>query len=308
MAKRKSKKKKISFVAVIAAVLVFIASFILEEAGIWDTALDSVSNDSFLSSADKDKNILDAYFIDVGQGDCSLFISDGKTMLIDGGESENADKIIQTISKMGIDKLDYAVVTHAHSDHIGSMAEIITEFDVGTILLSEPCQDSSETLTYEKFMDAAENSGAEILLAEPDYTFSLGYAECTVLSPSEVSSNENNNSVVMYISAGKTSFLLTGDAEKKIEKDIMKAYPNLTATILKLGHHGSSTSSYADFVSQLSPETAIIQCGLDNKYGHPHKETVSLLKTLNITYYRNDICGTINVSCTPDSYTVTTEK
>lgn len=307
MAKRKAKNKQIPLITVIAAVVVFLASFIAEQAGVWDDTLNEVANNSF-SSVDTDGTILDAYFIDVGQGDCSLFISDGKTMLIDCGESENAETVIQTISGMGIEKLDYAVVSHAHSDHMGAMADVITEIGAENLLLSEPCNNNAETATYEEFIDAADASGANIILAQPDYTFTLGYAECTVLSPAKVSSNENDNSVVLHISAGKTSFLLTGDAEKKIEKEIMENYPNLTATILKAGHHGSSTSSHEDFIEQLSPETAIIQCGLNNSYGHPHEETVSTLKKFNITSYRNDICGNIMVSCSTDGYKITTEK
>lgn len=296
-------------IAIVAAVLVFLASVIAEQTGIWDDALDTVADNQFAASdIDADGTVLDVHFIDVGQGDCSLFVSDGKTMLVDCGESENADTVIQTISDMGIETLDYAVITHAHSDHMGAMADVITEIGVENILLSQPCDDSSETATYESFMDAADASGANIILAQPDYTFTVGYAQCTVLAPSEVSSNENNNSIVMHVSAGETSFLLTGDAEKKVEKEIMEKYPNLTATILKVGHHGSSTSSYGEFIEQISPETAIIQCGLNNSYGHPHEETVSTLKDLNITYYQSDIHGDITVSCTADGYSVKTEK
>lgn len=309
MAKRKSKNKKTPLIAIICALVIFIASFVAEQAGVWDDTLDAVSDSQFTSSyVDANGIILDAYFIDVGQGDCSLFVSNGESMLIDCGERENAENVIQTISEKGIEKLDYVVVTHAHSDHMGAMAEIINSIEVDTILLSQPCDDSAETFTYEKFLTAAENSGAEILLALPDYTFTLGYANCMVLSPRGVNSNENNNSVVMYISAGETSFLLTGDAEKKIEKEIMKNYPDLRATILKVGHHGSSTSSYESFIEQIFPETAIIQCGVDNSYGHPHEETVSVLESLNITYYRSDEQGNITVSCTPNIYTVSTEK
>lgn len=312
MAKRKNKKSPL--IAFLTAILVIIVSIIAEQAGIWDKALDAVSDDSYSFSSspdisDAEGSVLDAYFIDVGQGDCSLFISDGKSMLIDCGESENAEAVIQTISDKGIEKLDYVVASHAHSDHMGAMAEIITQIEVDKILISEPCEDSSLTATYEKFMDAAEASEAEIILAEPDYTFTLGYAECTVLAPFTVSqSNENNNSVVMYISAGETSFLMTGDAEKTVEKKIIENYPNLSATILKVGHHGSSTSSNEAFISQISPEIAIIQCGFDNSYGHPHEETIETLDSFGIRYYRSDISGTMTVKCTKDDYSISFEE
>lgn len=304
MARRKSKNKKASLFTVILVAVLCVFSFFAEQAGIWNDALDTVSG----THTDAEGILLDAYFIDVGQGDCSLFVSDGKAMLIDCGEKENADTVIQTISSLGIKKLDYAVVTHAHSDHMGAMADVINSITVDNILVSQPCDSSAATSTYEKFMDAADDSGADIILAEPDYTFTVGYAECTILAPSEVSSNENNNSIVMHISAGENSFLLTGDAETKVEKDIMKKYPGHTADIYKAGHHGSSTSSYRKFVEQLNPEVAVIQCGKDNSYGHPNTETTDTFNELNIAYYRSDICGNITISCTADDYTVKTEN
>lgn len=309
MSKRRTAKKNLSLTGIIIAVLFFIVSVFMDQAGLWDDALDAVSNGSSLSiSADSDEIILDTYFIDVGQGECSLFISDNKSMLIDCGEKENADTVIATLSETGITKLDYAVVTHAHTDHMGAMADIIDNIEIENIIISEPCDKSSQTAAYENFIDAVEESGANVILAQPDYTFSLGYANCKIIAPYEVSSNENNNSIVMHITAGKTSFLMTGDAEKTIEKDIMKKYPNLTATILKTGHHGSSTSSYESYIKQLSPETAIIQCGKNNSYGHPNEETLSVFNGLNIAYYRSDIFGNIKISCTSDSYTLTTEN
>ena len=308
MAKRRTAKKSLSLTGIIIAVLFFAVSVFMDQAGLWDDALDAVSDGSASVSADADEIILDTYFIDVGQGDSSLFISDNKSMLIDCGEKENADTVIATLSETGVTKLDYAVVTHAHSDHMGAMTDIIENIEIENIIISEPCEKSSETASYERFIDAVTESGANVILAQPDYTFSLGYAECRILAPYEVSSNENNNSIVMHITAGETSFLMTGDAEKTVEKNIMKNYPDLTATILKTGHHGSSTSSYESFIEQISPETAIIQCGLNNSYGHPDEETLSVFNKLNITHYRSDIYGNIKISCTTDSYTLSTEN
>lgn len=295
----------------IVAIIIVIVSLCMEKSGQWDNMIDEAEKTtSKLTTSttvqySDDENILDAHFIDVGQGDCSLFVSDGMSMLIDCGEAENADAVIKTISEYGIESLDYVVATHAHSDHMGAMAEIITEMPVANIIISEPCEDSSLTVTYEKFIDAMEASDAEIILAKPDLTFSLGNANCTVLAPFNVdSSNENNNSVVMLITAGETSFLLTGDAEKSVEKEIMEHYPQLDADILKVGHHGSSTSSYSEFIEQISPELGIIQCGLNNKYGHPTEKTVKTLEENNVKYYRTDICGTISVHCTANGYTV----
>lgn len=315
--KKSGKKGTKSIITIVAVILVIIAAVIslgMDKDGQWDEMIDeagkttSAQTDTTTVQSADNKNILDAYFIDVGQGDCSLFISDGMSMLVDCGEAENADAVIKTISEYGIESLDYVVATHAHSDHMGAMAEIITEVPVSNIIISEPCEDSSLTVTYEKFIDAMEASNAEIILAKPDYTFSLGEASCTILAPFSVDSdNENNNSVVMSVTAGETSFLLTGDAEKAVEKEIMSHYPQLDTDILKVGHHGSSTSSYAKFIEQISPELGIIQCGLNNRYGHPSEKTIDTLDQNNIKYYRTDICGTIAVHCTANDYTVDAE-
>ncbi len=310
MKSRKGKNGKKAVITSVAVVILLIVSFFMEKGGMWDELIDAAeqttsANGKTASMTTDGESLLDAHFIDVGQGDCTLFISDGKSMLIDSGEAENADTVIKTVSEYGIESLDYVVATHAHSDHMGAMADIITEISVENIIISEPSEDSSLTATYEKFMDAVESSNANVILAEPEYTFTLGYANCTVLSPFNVdSSNENNNSIVMLITAGETSILMTGDAEKSVEKEIAAAYPDLDVDILKVGHHGSSTSSYADFIEQISPELGIIQCGLNNKYGHPTEKTIETLESAGVKYYRTDICGNISVHCTADGYTV----
>lgn len=313
MKSRKGKNGKKAVITAVIAVIVLIVSFFMEKGGQWDELIDKAeqttsANGNTTAITTDGENLLDAYFIDVGQGDCSLFISNGMSMLIDSGEAENADTVIKTVSECGVESLDYVVATHAHSDHMGAMSEIISEIPIENIILSEPCEDSSLTATYEKFMDAVDASNANVILAEPDYTFTLGHANCTVLAPFNVdSSNENNNSVVMLITVGETSILTTGDAEKSVEKEIMAHYPDLDIDILKVGHHGSSTSSYADFIEQISPELGIIQCGLNNKYGHPTEKTIETLDSADVKYYRTDISGNISVHCTADGYTVDTE-
>ena len=309
MKKGKNKKSK-KFVIPVAGLsfCLLIVSVVLNEFGILDDAMQHAVTADAPSSAITDAE-LTAHFIDVGQGDCSLFISGSDTMLIDSGEATYSSTVIEELRSYGVTQLDYVVATHAHSDHMGGMADIIETLPVDNIIISEPSQNSSETATYERFLDAVENSGAQVILAEPGYTFSLGSAECEILAPFEVSqTEENNNSVVLYITAGTTSFLMTGDAEKAIEKDIAAAYPNLKATVLKVGHHGSKTSSGNQFLSLLQSETAVISVGAGNSYRHPSEDTVSNLENNNIKYYRTDICGTVTVTCGGDSYAVTTEK
>ena len=307
--KKQSKKNKKSQIIIAIFVFLFIiVSYSFEKAGIWDKIDDSIPADSH-QSVSADGVCLTADFIDVGQGDCTLFVSDGKSMLIDSGELEYSDFVVKEMKELGVTELDYVVATHAHSDHIGATANIITAVPAENIILSEPSDKSSETDTYEKFMTAVETSGANVILAEPKYKFALGKAECEILAPFEVSQKEeNNNSVVMTVTAGETTFLMTGDAEKSVENRIIKEYPNLCADILKAGHHGSNTSSSENFVNLISPETAIISVGEKNRYKHPSDEILQLYDSLNIKYYRTDVSGRITVTCTDNSYFVSTEK
>ena len=301
MAKRKSVKitKKNLPIFIIAAILAIIVAIFGKGGNPEDTAVSNTQNGQLLT----------AHFIDVGQGDCTLFVSGDDAMLIDCGEKEYSDSVINFLKTNGITQLDYVVVTHAHSDHMGGMADVLDAIPTENIIFSEPSEKSSGSKTYGDFLDAADRSGADIILAEPDYTFSLGSAECKILAPFSVSEEEeNDNSVVMHITAGTTSFLMTGDAEKAVEKEIIANYPSLRATVLKVGHHGSKTSSSDKFISMLGSETAVIHVGEDNSYNHPTDTVLNTLNKYNIDTYRTDLEGTITINCFADTYTVSTER
>ena len=309
----KRKKNTGRFLTLLTVVLLFlIISAVLDKTGVWDNLSEKAApadNTTAVTVSNSPETLLTAHFIDVGQGDCTLFLSGDEAMLIDCGEKEYAQTVLDTLDELGVEKLDYVVVTHAHTDHMGGMADILTAVPTGHILLSEPSDKSGATASYEAFLDAADTSGAEIILAEPDATFSVGYADCKVIAPFEVSqSEENNNSVVLTVTAGTTSFLMTGDAEKAVEKQIAERYPGLRATILKVGHHGSKTSTGSDFLTLLQPETAVIPVGEGNKYGHPSDETLTEFGESGIQYYRTDINGTVTVTCTADGYAVSTQR
>lgn len=310
MAKKDKKNSKKSQIIIAFFVIIFIiVSYTLDKNGIWDSLNSATSpGTATINSNPDDSVLLTAYFIDVGQGDCSLFISNEAAMLIDSGEQEYADTVIKVLKEYGIKELDYAVATHAHSDHIGGLADILTTVPTKNIILSEPSDNSSQTATYEKFLDAIDECNANVILAEPEYIFTLGDARCEIIAPYEVSqTEENNNSIVMSVTTGETTFLLTGDAEKSVEREIIKKRPELHADIIKIGHHGSKTSSAEEFLSMLNPETAVISVGEGNKYKHPSDATLETLNKLTIPYYRTDICGTITVTCTDSDYSISTE-
>ena len=312
MAKRKSINKK--YLSAFAVIIALIVAAILGLTGLSDKLNEYADpdyniSDGTISVTNPEEKLMTAHFIDVGQGDCTLFISGNETMLIDCGEEKYSDTVIRELQSYGVTEIDYVVVTHAHSDHMGGMADILNTVPTQTIIFSEPSEKSSGTKTYGEFLTAADECGADIIIAEPDYTFSFGNAECRILAPFKVSEKEeNDNSVVMHITAGTTSFLMTGDAEKAVEKDIIANYPDLRATILKVGHHGSKTSSHKDFISILGCETAVISVGEDNNYNHPSEETLKTLSDNEIECYRTDLEGTVTVECFADNYKISTKR
>lgn len=304
MATKKSKNK----IILILILVLIIAIAIITAVVMLSKQEQSNNKTSAQTTQAVETPLLSAHFIDVGQGDSTLFVSGESAMLIDSGEYEYGDTVISYLRKLGITELDYIVTTHAHSDHMGSMAYVIENIGVNNIIMSEPTDSAMSKNFYGDFLDAVENTDAEIILAEPDYTFTFGNAECTILSPAEVETDENNNSVVMLITSASASFLMTGDAEKSVEKQLLKDYPDLNATILKAGHHGSKTSSHKEFIETLDAETVIISVGKDNSYNHPSEEILEIYKDNTLDVYRTDLNGSIIVDCFKDKYTVSTEK
>ncbi len=247
----------------------------------------------------------EVHFIDVGQGDCSLIMCDGKTMLIDGGESSASSKVYAYLKAHGIEYLDYIVATHAHSDHIGGLSGALNYAAVGTALCPVSEYDSETFSSFEKYLG---KQGVQITIPKAGESFMLGSALIEVLSPQYDYDEPNDTSIVLKVSYGETSFLFTGDAERTAEADILAAGYDLSATVLKVGHHGSDTSTSYPFLREIIPKYAVIQVGKDNSYGHPTEDTMSRLRDADVTVYRNDLHGTIICSSDGQSVSFTTEK
>lgn len=257
-------------------------------------------------SIDKESSGLIVHFIDVGQGDSILLESKGEFALVDGGEYSERQVVVSYLSNQGVKDLDFIISTHPHSDHCGSLSEVIRNFPVETLI----CPNTDyESPSWEYVLDAADERGVSYTTPEPYDTYTLGDATITILSPASdsVYSNVNDYSVVCKVSYGNTSFMLTGDAEKLVEKQLIRDGFDLSADVLKCGHHGSSTSSCTEFFDAVNPSAAIISCGKDNDYGHPHKETLAELKERNIPYWRTDTDGTIIAASDGESIYISTE-
>lgn len=244
-------------------------------------------------------NILTACFLDVGQADCELFyLPDGKVMLIDAGNRGDGEKLVAYLKDENLTKIDYLIATHPHADHIGGMSDVIDAFDIGQIFAPKlAASDIPTSKTYEDFLTSVQNKGLKITTAKHGTTLFEGEdykAEC--FSPvNESYDSLNNYSVTVKLTYGVHSFLLTGDAEQESEKQMLEKGYDADCDVLKVGHHGSSTSSSAEFLKAASPKYAVISCGADNSYGHPHAETILALENLSglEKYFRTDLDNTV---------------
>jgi beta-lactamase superfamily II metal-dependent hydrolase len=232
-------------------------------------------------------------FIDVGQGDSTLITSNGESMLVDAGERDQAQNILDELRRQGVSEITYLAATHPHSDHIGGMAEILNSMPVKHILMPDR---EHTTRTFENLLDTIDELGHEITIAKQGLELTLGAAEISVLSPKEGAefSNLNNYSLVIRVQYGNSSFLLMGDAEREIETQLID-YP-IKSTVLKVGHHGSASSSVAEFLDAVNPDYAIISYGENNDYDHPSDIVVQRLLERGITILTTFEKGTITMS------------
>lgn len=234
---------------------------------------------------------LNYHAIDVGQGDSTLIEADGHFMLIDAGEKGQGPVVISYLKEQGVETLDYVIGTHPHSDHIGGLEAVIREFNVKKVILPEK---EHTTMVFENLLTAIEDKNLKITLPKVGDQYELGEAVFKIISPvKDYGDDLNNWSVGMELTYGKNKFVLCGDAEKEAEADMVKQGILEKADVLKLSHHGSRSSSSSEFMDAVQPQYAIISCGKDNDYGHPHKEIKTMLKERNITYFRTDELGTI---------------
>ena len=238
------------------------------------------------------------HFIDVGQADASLVICDGKAMLIDGGNADDSNLIYTYLKKQGITHLDYIVATHAHEDHAGGLSGALNFATVGTVFSPVTSYSSK---AFQNFVKNVEKQGKSLTVPYVGQTFSLGSATCRILAVN-TTSDTNNSSIVLRIVYQDTSFLFTGDAEREVEEIMIDRGEPLSATVLKVGHHGSDTSSSYAFLWNVMPQYAVISCGKGNSYGHPHDEPLSRLRDADVQVFRTDLQG--DIVCTSNGSAV----
>lgn len=249
---------------------------------------------------------LTIHFLDVGQGDSILIEYDDKYMLIDAGENDQGEVVMNYLQGQGISTLDYLVATHPHSDHIGGMDDVLNNFQVEHFVDSGYPHTSK---TYENMLTIIDQKDIPFEVVKAGQTIDFDPAvDIEVLNPASTYSDDlNENSVVLKVTYGETSFLLMGDAGLESEENIMEAGYYVDSDILKVGHHASRSGSGPTFISTVSPEVSVIEVGSGNSYGHPHSEILKRLQEAS-TVYRTDLDGTIIVTTDGSTYTVITEK
>lgn len=250
---------------------------------------------------------LDVHFIDVGQGDSILVVCNGEAMLIDGGDNDAEDIVPDYLRRQGVTHLNYIVATHPHADHIGGLDAVARSVSADTVYTS--CVDY-DTKSFRDFLTDVTAGGGEVLFPDPDSTFDLGGATVTVLGPRtyNVPESWNNASIVLRLVYGGTSFLFTGDMEQAEETELLEAGCDVSCDVLKVGHHGSSTSSGYRLLYEAAPTAAVISCGAGNDYGHPHKEALARLQDAGVSrILRTDESGTVVFHSDGTNLTYTTE-
>ena len=305
MRKRRNTKMKKLLSTAIALIIIGIAGIL----GTNEKFVDTVSNIGEQVNTQNEQQVefvaqedLLIDYIDVGQADSILIRNQDKVMLIDAGTNEAGETVVNYLENLGITKIDYLIGTHPHEDHIGGLDDVINKFDIGQIYMPKI---ETTTKTFEDVLEAIENKNLTVTAPNKGDEIVLGQATGKFMTePILDKDNLNVSSLVFRLEFGNNSFLFMGDAEEENEKTI--SWPK--TDVLKVGHHGSSTSSSEEFLKQVQPQYAIIMVGEDNSYGLPTQETIDKLNTIGSTIYRTDENGTIQLTSDGNTIKVKTSK
>ena len=261
------------------------------------------SNNETETSVKEEKDKLKIYYIDVGQADSILIQNENEFMLIDAGNNNDGPLLVKYFQSLNIKDFKYVVGTHPHEDHIGGLDDIITNFNIGTIYIPDAI---TTTKTFEDLLNSIEKKNMTFTVPKIDSTFNLGKANVKVIYTDTDTKDLNNTSIVLKMSFGSTTYLFTGDATSTTEKKILNK--DISADVLKVGHHGSNYSSTDKFLNKVNPKYAIISVGKNNIYSHPATKTIDKLNKLNIKIYRTDELGTIILTSDGKNIDITNEK
>lgn len=246
---------------------------------------------------------LKIYFVDVGQADCILINDNNEYSLIDAGNNEDGEKLVNYFKDLGITKFKYVFGTHAHEDHIGGMDNIIENFQIEHFYMPDAI---TTTRTFEEVLDALEEKNIAFETPKEDENLTFSDTDFKVLHVGKDKKDLNDTSIVLKLTYKNTSYLFMGDATSSVEKDILDK--DIKSDVLKVGHHGSQYSSTISFLKKVSPKYAIIEVGKNNSYNHPKEVTLKKLEDLGAKIYRTDEDGTIILTSDGENMSFETVK
>ncbi|MCL2634899.1 MAG: MBL fold metallo-hydrolase [Oscillospiraceae bacterium] len=278
----------------VIAVAVVVAGLIIALVSDWDeiyAAFGLKDEPPVLSGGE---GVISVHYIDVGQGDCQLIITPNYSVLIDSGENKYAEEVISYIKSLKISKLDYIIVSHPHADHIGGMGKIINEFKPDKLIMPKVKDELiPTTASFVRMLDAIEANSVQAAYANAGDKIELDICYIEILAPIGDFNGINDYSVIVRLVHGGNAFLFTGDVESAGENALLDSKVDIKASVLKVAHHGSRTSSQRKFLEAVGGLYAVISAGADNSYNHPHDDTVERLILLGYEILRTDTMGTI---------------
>ena len=282
MAKRKQKKLNKKITSIIIAIILAIVAFLQGQGVLPDVVNPNVDGKVYL------------HIIDVGQGSSTLIQQGHKGILIDAGEIDCGETVAEYVNSCGINELSYVVASHPHSDHIGGLPYVLKKIEADEVIMPEIDEENLPTTrVYENLLDTILDKNINASYCNVGSIYKLGDIRLEILGPCIQTDDLNNMSAICRISVGETDVMVLGDAEASELKSVYKYGGNFEAEILIMGHHGSRSGLQKDFLAAVNPSVAIISCGKNNSYGHPHDETISYLMKNDIDYWRTDYSGNI---------------
>ena len=291
--RRKGKKGKNSLLGLLLAVIVLVCSYFFGEAE------PGKATNTYLGDGE-----VYVHIIDVGQGSATLIQESNKGILIDTGEADYSDNLVSYINSCGVDELKYVIASHPHSDHIGGMTDVFEAFKVGAVVMPELSEENIPTTrVYENMMEYILDKDMEVMFPVVGDTINLEDISLSFFGPVKQSEDLNNMSLICRVNAFGNKAMVLGDAEKE---ELTSVYDTVLgeyrADILVMGHHGSRTSVYKPLLNAIDASVAVISCGRDNDYGHPHKEALTYVSQNGMTLYLTDKEGDIVFKFSADGY------
>lgn len=298
------KKTKNKLMKILLVLIIMVCTYFYEEYFQEDTTKNEVEYRQNQEVKINPNNLV-IHFVDVGQGDCILIGQNNEYLLIDAGNNEDGQLLVEYFKELGVKKFKYVIGTHAHEDHIGGIDNIINNFELDKFYMPDVI---TTTKTFEDVLDALLKKQKAFDTPKIGDKFKLNDLEFEVLYLGTDKSDLNDTSIVLKLTYKNTTYLFMGDATSKVEKILINEGKDLSSDVLKVGHHGSQYSSTATFLKKVNPSYAVIQVGQDNEYDHPKQVTLDKLNKLNTLTYRTDEQGTIILTSDGENITFETIK